>query len=193
MGFFHYNLKGIMKFLVSLLFVPIVCFAQKNDCKYINPDKVKWSDFKGKADYNKKKTDALTATSYQFSIASDSMRTHFVKAEIGILFCSGSSWVKSSKIADKKLWARLLDHERLHIKLQMVNAKKFKKKLLDLRNVDQTNLNALISNFTSTDQQQAALYDSETNHGRSEKAQHKWKEKIENDLKDLENIKLIGE
>jgi len=176
-----------------LLFIPIICLAQKNECKYINPDKVKWSDYKGKPDYNKKKTDALTATSYQFSIASDTLGTHFVKAEIGILFCRGSSWVKSSQIAEKTLWERLLDHERLHLKLQMINAKKFKKQLLAIRSLDNINLNKLISDFSAADHQQSDLYDSETNHGRNEQAQKKWKTRIEKDYKNLKSVKLIGE
>jgi len=193
MGFFQFILHWIMNLFVILLFTPIICIAQKKDCKYINPDKVKWSDYRGKADYNKKKTDALTATSYQFSIASDTLGTHFVKAEIGILFCRGSSWVKSSQIADKNLWERLLDHERLHIKLQMVNAKKFKKQLLALKNPDKINLNKLINDFSVSDHQQSDLYDSETSHGRNKQVQHKWKIKIEKDYKGLRDVKLIGE
>ena len=173
--------------------MPIICVAQKNDCKYLDPDRLKWSDFRGKADYNKKNTDALTATRYQFSIASDTMGTQFVKAEVGILFCYGSSWVKSSKIADKRRWERLLDHERLHIKLQMINAKKFKMQLLALNNLDKINLNKLISEFSADDHKQSDLYDAETKHGRNEQVQNKWKIRIEKEYRSLDNVLLIGE
>jgi hypothetical protein len=179
--------------LIILLVLPIISFSQ-NECKYINPDKVTWSDFKGRIDYSKT-TDATTSTKFIYKLVSDTTATRLSKAEIGVVFCRDLSWVNNSKIADKKLWDRLLDHEKLHLKQKMVNAKKFKKSLLALRSMklSQSVLQKLINDFDASDKKDTDKYDAETKHGRIEQSQNKWKAKIEKDYNDLKTIKLIGE
>jgi len=146
--------------------------------------KLKWSDFKGKA--NKMSNyEALTYAGIEFQVG---YQGNDYQISIVSTFDKKSSWTKEKKDAE------LLQHEQLHFDITELYARKFRRIILE-KNFKTTGkdlikeiqkINKEIGGELKAMQNQ---YDKQSNHSNNKKMQKYWEEKIYTELKELKKFK----
>lgn len=105
-------------------------------------------------------------------------------------FSRSKSWVLKTSVGNKEL----LEHEQLHFDLIELFARmcRFKIALLE-KTCTVDNHEAIMNAIAEFDKKQKEAnlkYDKETEHYKNKAKQKEWKEKIEREMKDMENYKL---
>lgn len=163
--------------LLALLVSVLVSFQSDNRIPWTEKRKLTWDDFQGKPDASspfmaRTESSLDIQISFQGNNATISMVTTFDKSK---------SWVK-------KKTDLLLKHEQTHFDIAELWSRKFKQRLKGKTfpaKEFQKILNTLHADIQRESKAMQASYDKETDHSVIEKAQEKWTNKINADLKSL--------
>ncbi len=165
------------------MFTLTSAFSQKkkNTIKWDETRPLSWKDYKKKAP---KATSfaALTSAAVGFSIHYEN---EVVAIEIESFFTPKESWTKDKNNQE------LLAHEILHFSITELFARQLRKQILETNFTSREQ--KLIKEITKMYSQKMKalakcqrLYDKETNHSLIKKAQERWIEKVQQELKEVE-------
>ena len=152
----------------------------------VTPTQLDWDiHFKGKPDEHSAYA-ALTATTWQYSYAA-TIRGN--KLNIDFKFTAGvepeKSWVKQSRIRDKKANRQLLNHEQGHV---YINYLLLKEGETVIRNQKYTTANykrliqATANKVGKYYSDLQSRYDEETKHGADQNAQNQWDDYLRDEM-----------
>jgi hypothetical protein len=172
----------VKKLIIIILIVPTLSFIQTKELKieWSTQRKLTWEDFKGKIN-----------PASEMVAMSDCGISSKMKAEKDTLsflvesyFIPHNSWIK-----EKKENTKLLNHEQGHFDINEIIARKFRMELAKTP-LKKTTVNVIFRDlqkkyFSLLDKEQG-LYDIETNHSKNYNKQLEWDNKIEKELKLLE-------
>ncbi|MFN8244591.1 MAG: hypothetical protein U0X40_11110 [Ferruginibacter sp.] len=156
----------------------------RNDTIYYNPQgKLKWDDFKGKANYN---SDALAVTysgfGYSMMMTGDNRQTT-LDINVSCFFSKRGSWVKAGLASDYALL-----HEQHHFDITYIATHLFVAKLKAARFTPdnyESLLEQLYQDAYAELNRLQDLYDGQTRNGRDKEKQAGWNKKIDDWLKDI--------
>jgi hypothetical protein len=166
-------------FQFFLIAFPLFSLPGKSFIDWSPTQKLTWEDFKAPPDMNCRNA-ALTASAIQFNFTYDGQ----LKYTITCQFDKNKSWgkVKTDYI---------LSHEQGHFDITEIFARKLNKSLAEytVGNVKSLNkdLNKIYESTMHQLNNMQNVYDSETNFSINKEKQAEWLEKINKELKDLNN------
>lgn len=158
-------------------------FAQSQDTIHWSPCyKLKWEDFKGKAD-SSSKYGAISFCTIKYSVSHNS-NSYFYK--VSCFFNKKISWVRiHSDIG--------LIHEQGHFNIAELYARKLRKAFKEYKFNSTTIMEDFKLLFNNNNKERAkydALYDMETDFSRNQKAQSYWNKKVSSELESLKEFAL---
>lgn len=146
-----------------------------------NPgERLSWDDFKGSPD-RYTYMDAVTESGIVFNWSCDYRGFH---PDVFAMFDPHKSWVKRSGASDY-----LLSHEQAHFDITEIHARKLRKRLDETPNPCRMGSRGIQSIADQIYQESADMqnqYDKETYHSKNTKVQKEWLQKIDKELKRLE-------
>ena len=157
--------------------------AQSKDTIYWNANrKLKWEDFKGRAD---KTTNllAMTQAGIGYSIA---CHGGILDLKIFCYFNVNKSWTKEKIDAEE-----LLRHEQIHFDITELYTRKLRKRISELTDPCGKNIKELDKIYGSNFKECANMqddYDRESEHSLNDEQQKLWEEKVAGELKELEKF-----
>jgi hypothetical protein len=187
--------RGLIKFLskdsVLLLFLILLRSEMPAQSIYIDPDKLSWANFRGAmnpfSDFM-----AFTRSNFSTTIGKTLTYNPLNPPKIRVQFLQDSSWVNFVKLSQysQALQVYLLNHEKIHYLITIIEAKKLKKEIIDKKITNIQQLFNTINNHQQIMANRNVLYDAETNHSGNVEAQNKWATEINKELNDLIKIPL---
>lgn len=150
-------------------------------------NKLTWTNFKEKPNYNMDAV-ALTASGITFKYSISRTKNNVVgyKAEVDAHFYPNKSWYKPES-AD----AYILSHEQLHFDITELHARKFRKRIEELKvsNYIKRDLEAIHKTINKELSEMQNSYDNQSDYSRVPDGQAKWQAFVTNELKKLTAFK----
>jgi hypothetical protein len=158
---------------------------------YVDPDMLQWTNYKGKMDFLSAFT-AFTKSNIKVILGTSISYNPSDPPKIEVAFMQDSSWVNYFKLnqLSPRLQTYLLNHEKIHYLITIIEAKKLKKEISDKKI---NNIQELFTSFNNHSQmmnERNELYDAETNHSGNVLAQNRWEIETVKELNDLKSIIL---
>lgn len=154
-------------------------------------------DFKVVSDHTKAvkpNVAALTRTGITYSLSSEknSKNTANITIMVYATVHKPNTFIKQKVLRlPLKRRQQLLNHEQIHFDISEVFARRITQSLqtLPLTRNYQKEIGEFVKGMFKQAENYQYLYDEETANGENDKGQNKWNEKIEKELRDLENYK----
>lgn len=168
------------------VFVFSLSYAQDIEKPWKAAEKLTWSDFKGKPDFNHPYA-AITYSGMSYGFSAEIVRGKvLVTYDVKSFFVANKSWVKKWYLNDNVL----LKHEQLHFDITELYARKFRQRL-SVKNFTEnvkSEIKYIYKEISDEKVKAQKLYDVETDHSKNKIAQKKWQLKIESELQKLINF-----
>ena len=164
--------------LFFLLWV-ISSSAQDNAIAWQPDIKLKWSDFKGKAEQNSRIA-AVTASGISYKFSSHERDGYFeVDFTVDTFFYPDQSWYHPEKCDDL-----VLSHEQLHFDISELFARKMRKQMAETRFTEnvKAEVKAIYHQILKDLAAFQDRYDTETNYSMNREAQLVWNKSIRESL-----------
>lgn len=180
------HFKMMLRLILIVLFVHIsgAILSQDSDSLkcWSRTNKLKWDDFKGKVPYDGDRS-YLSAVSSLRLIPIRTNKNNLLSYYIKVVFRKYDSWtIDTAK--------HLLSHEQLHFDLAELTARKLRKAIQGVSEINQNpteeDFNSVIQKLYIESANMDAMYDKETIHGIDRKSQLEWQQKVCLELKKLE-------
>jgi hypothetical protein len=182
-------IKRFVKGSAFFLFILLSDESAKGQPVYVNPDSLQWINFKGVIDAS---SPFVAFTRSWFGVTYKTSATGSISAEVKVVLIQDSSWVDYGKLNrfQSTAQAYLLNHEKIHYLLTIIEAKRLKKEILDKKILNSQDLKNAIASHLGILKTRNVQYDAETNHAKNVDAQNKWELLIKNELENLKDIQL---
>lgn len=175
-------------FKYILIFACIsVFYSDTKTMSWTEDYKLKWSDFKGKPNYNTKAA-AVTAAglSFKYSVNKRDNQIVAFKAHISADFYPDHSWYKKEEIS-----SHLLAHEQLHFDITELHARYFRARVAQLKpsNAIVKKLQMVHDSINSALKTMQFKYDDESNYSINKERQLFWSTHVASALKNQSAFK----
>lgn len=176
-------------FSTLLIILPVLtALAQLADNRIIwSQQQLTWQDFSGVPDLsNPSHANTSSGISYSWSMKQSGDEIEFIY-DVQSYFIPGKSWVKPGKESP-----HLLAHEQLHFDITELHARKLRKAMedFDIRSTKNIKpaLQIIYKNNEASRTEMQKRFDSESRHSMAPEAQLKWREFVNEELKNLDDF-----
>lgn len=179
------KISAILLILFSLVITTVI--AQEEKMKWNEDRLLTWKDFRGTPD---KVKDYVASTNSGISLGFASQTSNgntTYNIEIGSYFYPDLSWYRPGNVS-----AYILKHEQTHFDISEIFARKLRKKIADLDQLDPSYKENVTQVYNENEYERRlfqSTFDLETEHSNFPDQEREWEQKIADLLKELDAYK----
>lgn len=171
--------RSVRLLILMMLFQTGIAQAQEGILPWSYERLLVWSDFVGQPDEPESIYAAATYAGLSLDVTDVSFSGR-VSFKVRAVFDSHRSWVNTARLDDA-----LLAHEQLHFDIAEVYARRLERKLnaMQLKVRDKEVAKKLLAQYNTAQMQEQKRFDKECVHGLNREHEHKWRSKIDRELR----------